>query len=262
MIIDLKGKNALVCGASHGIGKAIAKEFAASGANVTLLARDMEALNVIKEKLMRDDSQKHYVLAADIRDFDAISEKLQNIIAETGHYHIIINNTGGPAPGELHKANENELRDAFEMHVIAAQRLSAFLLPGMKKMNYGRIINIISVGLKQPITGLGVSNTIRGAMGSWAKTLATELGPFGITVNNILPGYTNTGRLKNLIANISANEQKSKDEVIENIVKDIPAGRLGEPQEIAYISTFLASDLAGYINGINLPVDGGYLRTL
>lgn len=262
MKIDLNGKNALVCGASHGIGKAIALELADSGANVTLLARSKDALDSVFAHLNNNGKQKHHIISADIRDFDKISEQLNNITSVHSSYHILINNTGGPPAGALHKADEKELNDAFEMHVISAQRLLSLLLPGMEQMHYGRIINIISVGLKQPIANLGVSNTIRGAMGSWAKTLASELAQYGITVNNILPGYTNTGRLKNLFENISKNEKKSKEQVISEIVSEIPAGRLGEPSEIAYIVAFLTSDLAGYINGINLPVDGGYLRTL
>ncbi len=261
MIIDLHNRNALVCGASQGIGKAIALELAKAGASVTLLARNCAALNKIVSSLPNDGFQSHDYICSDIRDYKNISNQLEQKITDGMKYHILINNTGGPPAGLLSEANITALQEAFEMHVIAAQHISSLLLPTMKTENYGRIINIISVGLKQPIANLGVSNTIRGAMGSWAKTLSSELGKYGITVNNILPGYTNTERLRNLIE-IMSNEKKSKAEIRNNIIKDIPAGRLGEPAEIAYIATFLASELAGYINGINLPVDGGYLRCL
>ncbi len=262
MIVNLKEKNALVCGASQGMGKAVAMQLAASGANVTLLARNRDLLESVLEQLQNDGTQKHDYICSDIRDFQFISSQLQERISRGKNYHILINNTGGPKPGALIEAEVEDLKEAFEQHVIAAQRLTKFLLPQMKTEKFGRIINIISVGLKQPIANLGVSNTIRGAMGSWGKTLSNELAPYGITVNNILPGYTNTERLQNLINTIAENKKISRDKVVEDIESEIPAGRLGKPEEISYIVTFLCSDLAGYINGINLPVDGGYLRTL
>jgi 3-oxoacyl-[acyl-carrier protein] reductase len=262
MLIELHGKNALVCGSSQGIGKAVAHQLASAGANITLLARNCEALRNVMSNLPNDGTQVHDYICSDIKDFDKIREELNQRIAVGKRHHILLNNTGGPAPGLLSEASEEDLADAFRTHVIAAQKITIQLLAGMKEEKYGRIINIISVGLKQPIDNLGVSNTIRGAMGSWAKTLASELGSFGITVNNILPGYTNTERLQKLIRTISVNENIKQEEVESNIVKNIPAGRLAEPAEIAYIVTFLASGLADYINGINLPVDGGYLRTL
>ena len=262
MFIDLQGKQSLVCGSSQGIGKALAFEFAKAGANVTLLARNCKALEEVLMNLPNNGTQSHDFICSDLSDYNKIIEELNMRLANGKKYHILVNNTGGPAPGLLSEADENALINSFELHVISAQRLTSLLIPGMKSENYGRIINVISVGLKQPIANLGVSNTIRGAMGSWAKTLASELGQYGITVNNILPGYTNTERLKSLIETMSKDKNISKEDVIGNIVSEIPAGRLGEPAEIAYISTFLASDLAGYINGINLAVDGGYLRTL
>ncbi len=262
MIVNLNEKSALVCGASQGIGKAVALQLAKSGANVTLLARNCEQLKNALAQLDNNGTQKHHIICSDIKDFQNISSQLNEYIQQGLKYNILINNTGGPAAGPLIEADEKQLKEAFEQHVIAAQKLTRFLVPYMKSEKYGRIINIISVGLKQPITNLGVSNTIRGAMGNWGKTLSNELAPFGITVNNILPGYTNTERLQSLINTISETEKISKEKVIENIVNEIPAGRLGEPEEIANIVAFLCSDLASYINGINLPVDGGYLRTL
>jgi 3-oxoacyl-[acyl-carrier protein] reductase len=262
MLIDLRGKNALVCGSSRGIGKAAAIELAKSGANITLLARNCKMLENLLVNLENTGSQSHDYICSDIRDFDKINSQLEEKKSAGKKYHILINNTGGPVPGLLSEAAESELREAFEMHIAAAQNLTKQLLPDMKTGKYGRIINIISVGLKQPIDNLGVSNTIRGAMGSWSKTLASELGQFGITVNNILPGYTHTERLQNLIETISEKDNKNTEEVKEDIIKNIPARCLGLPEEIAYTITFLASGLAGYINGINLPVDGGYLRTL
>lgn len=260
--IKLNDRNAFVCGASMGIGKSIALTFAEAGANVTLLARNESRLLDTVEYLRNTFNGRYDYICSDICDFDFIRQELNKRISENGPYHILVNNTGGPAPGKLFETEATELVQAFNQHVISAQNITKYLVADMIKMRFGRIINIISIGLKQPIVNLGVSNTVRGAMGSWSKTLSSELAGYGITVNNILPGYTNTERLQYLIEKRSKNENKSIDEITEEILGEIPAARLGEPTEVAYISTFLASELASYINGINLPVDGGYLRTL
>ena len=259
MNIKLQHKNALVCGSSQGIGKSIAMEFAESGANVTLLARNREALELVLKELNNDGTQKHSYICSDIADIESIESEIKK---RKESYDILVNNTGGPAPGILHEAKTEDLETAFKNHIIAAQRLALMLVQEMKEKKFGRILNIISVGLKQPIMNLGISNTIRGAMGSWAKTLASELGPFGITVNNILPGYTNTERLNHLFEHRSKIENVSIEEVKAGIVNEVPAKRLGEPNEIGYLACFLASENASYINGINLPIDGGFLRTL
>ena len=262
MNLDLSGKNALVCGSSKGIGKAIALLFAESGANVTLLARDENSLKNSVKELRSGIGQVHDYIAVDMND----TAKLQSLVLEKINikdgYHILVNNTGGPDPGLLHETNPDTLASAFNQHVLSAQLLTKILAQSMKLVKFGRIINIISVGLKQPIENLGVSNTIRGALGSWAKTLSGELGPYGITVNNILPGYTRTERLNHLFDYRSKIENRTADEIINSIVQHVPVKRLAEPIEIAYAALFLASDFASYINGINLPVDGGFLKTL
>lgn len=260
--INLSNKNAFVCGASMGIGKSIALAFAEAGANVTLMARNESKLMEVVGYLKDSFSGRYDYICSDVCDFSYISQELNRRISEYGAYHILVNNTGGPPPGKLFETDSTDLENAFNQHIVSAQNITKHLVANMITMRYGRIINIISIGLKQPIMNLGVSNTIRGAMGSWAKTLSSELAMYGITVNNILPGYTNTERLQYLFEKRSKNENKSIDSIKREIMGEIPAARLGEPAEVAYISTFLASELASYINGINLPVDGGYLRTL
>jgi len=176
--------------------------------------------------------------------------------------HILVNNTGGPPGGPAHTAALDEFRIAFNQHVMAAQIVLQAILPGMRAAGYGRIVNVISTSVKEPIRNLGVSNTIRGAMASWAKTLATELGPFGITVNNVLPGYTKTQRLDQILADRSKATGKPAPEVAKTMLSTVPLGRFAEPEEIANVIAFLATAAAGYINGINVPVDGGRMQSL
>jgi len=201
MDINLFGKNALVCGASKGIGFAIASQFAEMGANVTLLSRSEDNLKLAISKLPSVNNNKHDYIFGDFISPSIIIEQLKKLIDEGKNYHILVNNSGGPMPGKAIDANPNEFNDAFQRHLIMSQILTSLLVEGMKKENYGRIINIISISVKQPVENLGVSNTIRGAMNSWSKTLSRELGEYGITVNNILPGHTNTERLESLIQN-------------------------------------------------------------
>jgi 3-oxoacyl-[acyl-carrier protein] reductase len=172
-------------------------------------------------------------------------------------FHVLINNTGGPKAGEAISADTAEYLRAFSNHLICNQILVQAVVDGMTKAGYGRIINIISTSVKQPLRGLGVSNTIRGAVASWAKTLATELGMFGITVNNVLPGATKTERLFSLFRTKAEASGRKLEEIEAEWLKEIPAGRFAEPEELANAVAFLASPLASYINGINVPVDGG-----
>ncbi len=262
MQIDLSNKNAVVCGSTQGIGKAIALQFAASGANVVLVARNEESLRKVLRELPASKKQNHNFIVADFSEPDVLKKKFHAFVSENPPVHILVNNTGGPKAGEASKAETAEFESAFRNHLICNQILVQAVIEGMKKEKYGRIINIISTSVKQPIRGLGVSNTIRAAVASWAKTLASELAPFGITVNNILPGATNTDRLNSLIQTMSKNSGISVEEATNFWLRDIPTGRFGEPEEPAYAAAFLASPLAAYINGINLPVDGGRLQTL
>ncbi|MAB94843.1 MAG: short-chain dehydrogenase [Flavobacteriales bacterium] len=259
MNLDLKNKNAIVCGSTQGIGEASAIELAKLGANITLIARNKSKLQDVLGSLDTSQAQKHNFLVVDFNDSVSLKEKL-NEITET--YHILINNTGGPAAGLISEANQQLFEDAFKMHLVNNQILVQKVVEGMKKVGFGRIINILSTSVKAPIPGLGVSNTIRAAVANWAKTLSIELGSHGITVNNILPGFTNTNRLKNIIINKANKQQKSIDEVSIIMRSSVPANRFGEAFEIANAIAFLCTPAAAYINGINLPVDGGRTQSL
>lgn len=262
MELNLSGKNALVCGSTQGIGKAIALEFARAGARVTLVARNKELLESVLCELDTANGQKHSYICVDFLEPDSLKLELKKFLVTSPPVHILVNNTGGPKPGEIIKAETDEFEKAFRQHLVCNHILVQALVDGMKKEKYGRVINIISTSVKQPIRNLGVSNAIRAAVANWAKTLSVELAPYGITVNNILPGATKTERLYSLLKTNAEASGKTFEEVQENWLSEIPLGRFAEPQELAYAALFLASPLADYINGINLPVDGGRLNTL
>lgn len=259
MNISLAGKRALVCGASRGIGRAAAEALAAQGAQVILVARDAKALEAVRAGLAGDG---HTAVSADLGDPVPAVLVLAEHLVTAGTVQILVNNTGGPKGGPIHAAATDEFEDAFRQHLVANQLLVKAVLPGMRAAGYGRVINVISTSVKEPIPGLGVSNTIRGAVASWAKTLAGELGVHGITVNNVLPGFTRTERLAALFE-ARASERGVPLEAVEDEARArIPLGRFAEPAEIAAAIAFLASPAAAYINGINLPVDGGRTGSL
>ena len=253
MDLDLAGRRALVCGSSQGMGLAIAKELSSMGARITLFARNEDSL---KEAITELKPGDHDYLVADFDDLDAVKKETQ-VGLEKGDYQILINNSGGPAPGPLHEAKLNDFDVVMKRHLHVSHTLMQLLLPGMKKANYGRIVNIISTSVKVPIPGLGVSNTVRGAMASWSKTLANELGTYGVTVNNILPGFINTARIESLVSGKAQKLGKTESEVEEDMKKTIPAGRFGESSEIAAYAGMLCSNSGAYINGTSLRVDGG-----
>jgi 3-oxoacyl-[acyl-carrier protein] reductase len=263
MNIDLSGKTAIVCGSTQGIGKAAAVELAGLGTSVVLIARNEDSLKSVADELSTINGQQHTYIAADFADPDQLVHKIESYLKSSlVPVHILVNNTGGPPGGPIFDAAPAAFLAAFEQHLICNQILVQALVSRMKLEGYGRIINVISTSVKAPIPNLGVSNTVRAAVSAWAKTLAGELGPFGITVNNVLPGYTETGRLASLI---KANAEKRKipaSAVADEMAKSIPAGRFGAPAEVAAAIAFLASPAASYINGINLPVDGGRTPTL
>jgi len=261
MDLKLDGKNAVVCGSTQGIGKAAAIELALLGADITLIARDEKKLKAVAKDLPTPLGQKHDYLVADFNNPDQLQAGLEKHFSKEP-VHILINNTGGPAPGNAFDAKSDEYIKAFTNHVLCNQVLVQALVPGMKKSQYGRIINIISTSVKVPLRGLGVSNTIRGAVANWAKTLSLELAPFGITVNNVLPGTAMTSRLESLMKNRAKKGGKSVEEVRKDMIAEVPAGRIADPSEVAAAIAFLASPAAGYINGINLPVDGGRTGSL
>ena len=260
MNLNLKNKNALICGSTAGIGKASAMELADLGVNITLIARNEDKLKKVLSELPTNQGQNHNYMVADFNDPNSLKETLSNNMSS--NYHILLNNTGGPKGGPIFNADLSEFTDTFSQHLLCNHLLVQAVVSGMKENGYGRIINIISTSVKQPIEGLGVSNTIRGAVANWSKTLASELGPFGITVNNVLPGATATERLDQIMINVGKKIGKSPEEASEIMRSIVPAKRFAQPEEIAYAVVFLASEAAGYINGINLPVDGGRTKSL
>ncbi|MEO6490862.1 MAG: SDR family oxidoreductase [Ferruginibacter sp.] len=262
MDLDLKNKTAVVCGSTQGLGYASAVELALLGANVILVARNEEKLQSAAKTLDISKDQQHNYLVADFSDPQNVRKAIDSFIQQNKTAHILINNTGGPAGGTALNASVDEFVQAFNSHLICNHILTLALVPGMKVAGYGRIINIISTSVKQPIPGLGVSNTIRAAVANWSKTLATELGPFGITVNNVLPGFTKTVRADYVIKKRVIESGKSEEQVLKELVAEIPVGRIGSPEEFGAAVAFLCSPAAGYINGINLPVDGGRLSCL
>lgn len=261
MNLSLLHKNALVGGASAGIGRAAAIELAALGANVTLMARTESALKDALATLDTSQGQQHSYLTVDFSDSQALLAAVSALL-ERQNFHILVNNTGGPAGGPITEARGESFLMTFHNHLICNQLLAQALLPGMKTAGYGRIINIISTSVKEPLDGLGVSNTTRWAVAAWAKTWANEVGQFGITVNNVLPGFTRTGRLEEIIEKRAAANTTSKESVENQFKSQVPMRRFAEPAEVAAAVAFLASPAAGYINGINLPVDGGRTRSL
>jgi 3-oxoacyl-[acyl-carrier protein] reductase len=257
MNIDLTGKRAIVCGGTQGLGKAVALDLASLGASVTLVARNEEALQQVKAELSRPAGQQHASIVADFTMPEALKKSIDSYVRQATPIHILINNTGGPKGGLIVDAELQEFVNTFSQHLLCNHILAQAVIPGMKAARYGRIVNVISTSVKQPIPGLGVSNTIRGAVASWAKTLAGEVAPFGITVNNILPGMTKTGRLDSIIRAKAEKAGKSEDETRKEMLAEIPVGRFGEPHELASVIAFLCSPAASYVNGVNLQVDGG-----
>ncbi|MDG2396819.1 MAG: SDR family oxidoreductase [Flavobacteriaceae bacterium] len=262
MNLSLKGKRAVVCGSSQGIGKAIAIALSFQGASITLVSRNELKLKKVLNKLDSGNDQKHNYVVADFIDDQSVNEIFLKFLKKGNKIDILINNTGGPPPGRIINARVEDFEKYMKMHLNCSHLLTKLFLPNMKKRKFGRIINVISISVKAPIDNLGVSNTVRWAMASWSKTLSNEVAKYGITVNNILPGFTMTDRLKNLIQENSKNQNKSIDEIEKNYKALIPSERFALPEEIASSVSFLCSNEASYINGINLPIDGGYSSSL
>ena len=262
MDLNLAGRHALVCGASEGIGRAAAHELALLGADVTVLARRPEALAEVAAALPRvAGSQQHATIALDVADAVALRETVGRLVA-TRPVHILVNNTGGPPGGRALDAGADDYLAAFQRHLLANQALAQLTVPGMRTAGWGRIVNIVSTSVKEPIPNLGVSNTIRGAVASWAKTLSRELGADGITVNNVLPGYTRTQRLEQILHDRMQATGKDEATVSATMLATVPAGRFAEAHEIAAAIAFLASPAASYISGVSLAVDGGRMQSI
>ncbi len=262
MDLNLKDKTAIVCGSTQGIGLSSAVELALLGANVTLMARNEASLREAVDKLDKTQGQLHRYIVADFKNTENVKTGIENYLRLCPDVHILVNNTGGPTGGPIIEAATDQFLQTFQMHLINNQILAQAVVPSMKKAGFGRIVNVISTSVKQPIIGLGVSNTIRAAVASWAKTLSLELGPFGITVNNVLPGFTKTARLDSVLTLRSDSQGKSKETVAEELAATSPIRRFSEPEEVAVAVAFLCSPAAGSINGINLPVDGGKTESL
>jgi 3-oxoacyl-[acyl-carrier protein] reductase len=258
-MFTLEGRTALVCGATQGIGRACAEAMASAGAAVTVVGRHAEGLDAVRAALAADHGQAHGTLQVDFGDWTAVRDAAHAHVAEHGPVHVLVNNTGGPPAGPAYEADPEEFSRAFAQHLQCNQVLVQAVAPGMAEAKYGRIINVISTSVITPIKGLGVSNTIRGAVANWARTLACELGPLGITVNNILPGFVATARLGSIIQGRAQRGGTTTDDVEAQMKRTIPAGRFADPAELGAVAAFLASPAAAYVNGVNLPVDGGRL---
>lgn len=261
-IYPLEGKHALVGGSSKGIGRAIAELLASRGATVTLMARNAHSLATVAGGLGTPVGQTHAFLVGSTTEPTTLLSGVQNHVENVSPFHIVVNNVAGPPGGKLVDSTIEQLLEAFQNHILFAHELMRIVVPKMRLLHSGRIINIVSTSVKQPIEGLGVSNTIRGAMSSWSKTLATEVAPFGITVNNVLPGATETERLTEIVKKKAAGTGQAEQQVRAAMVQEIPSGRFAAPQEIASAVGFLASEEASYITGTSLLVDGGRTRAL
>lgn len=258
----LTNKTALVCGSTQGIGKATAMKLAEMGANVILLARNEQKLKDVLLELSTESNQKHHYIVADFSDPSGLKKVITDFLSQGITINILVNNTGGPKGGPVKNASTEEFINTFNQHLICNHILVQAIYQGMIESGYGRIINVISTSVKQPLPNLGVSNTIRGAVASWSKTLANELGEFGITVNNVLPGATNTIRLQGIAEAKSEKTGETVTEIFKEMASESPMKRIAQPEEIAAAIAFLASPDASYINGINLPVDGGRTKSL
>ncbi len=257
MDLLLSDKHALVCGGSKGIGGAISTALAAEGARVTIVARNEADL---KSHVKSLTGSGHQYIPADLGSKKGVEQLLAKLAEE--QIDIVVNNTGGPPPGPIAEATLDQFQNALEMHLYTSHEIMRLVLPHMKSKNFGRFINVISTSVKIPIQGLGVSNTTRGAMASWAKTLSNEVAADGITVNNILPGAIGTTRLDAIIQNVAKKNNISKEASADQMRATIPAGRFGEPKELGNLAAFLASDKAAYITGVSIPVDGGRTGSL
>lgn len=258
---DLKDRHALVTGASAGIGRASALALAARGATVTVLSRNGEKLAALCGDLRREGATEAHALVADLEERDSLQRRVELHLATVGPIHILVNNASGPPAGPILEAAETDFIQAFGRLLMAPHLLVKLLLPGMKASGYGRIVNIISTSVREPLPNLGVSNTIRAATAAWAKTLAKELPP-GVTINNVLPGATATERLEAIERATAARTGRSLEEVKADMVRIIPEGRVADPAETAALVAFLASPEAAYLRGQSIAVDGGRMNSL
>jgi 3-oxoacyl-[acyl-carrier protein] reductase len=264
MEISLLNKRAFVGGSSQGIGFSIAERMAACGATVTLTSRNEAKLKVALAQLPTPKGQKHDYCVIDFGDLEALKVVLADYQAQTveNPVAILVLNSGGPPPATAYQATPAQYQTYFNESVMANQMLVQTFVPAMQQRQFGRILTILSLVVKQPKLDLGISNTVRAGIANWAKALSMELGNSGITVNNLLPGFIQTKRLEQLMGVRAQKANVSTEKVIAQLATSIPAARIGAPEDLGNMAAFLASDLASYINGVNIPIDGGFLSTL
>ncbi len=261
MNITLKNKKALVGGSSGGIGKAIAQQLAESGASVTLMSRSEEKLKTIIASLPTDQGQQHQYLVVDFTDF-AGYKKIISEYFDKNSLDILVNNTQGPSAGNALEKNVEDYQEAFDLLFKTVVFTTELALEHMVQNKWGRIINVASVSVKEPLSYLALSNSIRAAVVTWAKSLATDVGQYQITINSILTGYFDTDRIAQLNAKKASQLGISEEEVRSDMESKVPVKRIGDPKEYGYLVAFLASEKAAYITGTQIPIDGGLLKSL
>ena len=262
MDLGLKGKVAVVAAASRGLGRAVAEELAAEGASLVLCARGAEALNETREAITRHTGASVLTVTADVADAADVARVTDSAVEKFGRIDILVNNAGGPPAGKFESLSHEQWEAATRLTLYSAIELTRRVLPGMKGRQWGRILNITSIAVKQPVDNLILSNSLRAAVTGFARTLANEVASFGITVNNIMPGYTRTERVEELARMMADKEGITATEFIARWEREIPMRRLGEPREFAALAAFLVSERASYITGTSVQVDGGWSRSL
>jgi len=262
MELGLRNKIALVAGSSSGLGEAVARSLAAEGASLVICARSKEKLEKVKAEIVQASSVEVLAVAADLSTKSGVEQVLLESLDKFGHVDILVNNSGGPPAAKFEDTTSEMWEQAANLLLMSAVNLTRGVLPGMKERSWGRIINITSIAVKQPVENLILSNSVRAAVTGFARTLANEVAEYGITVNNVLPGYTRTQRLDYLAQNAAEKNGISKAEAFQKWESDIPMGRVGEPHEFAAFVTFLASEKASYMTGQSIAVDGGFIRSL
>ncbi|HEX8849600.1 MAG TPA: SDR family oxidoreductase [Gemmatimonadaceae bacterium] len=262
MDLGLKGRTALVAASSKGLGRAVAEELAAEGCDLVMCARGKEALEEAAASIRAASKRKVVTLAADLSNPDDVARVADTALREYGHVDVLVNNGGGPPAGPFESHSVETWAAAVQQTLLSTVALTRALLPGMKERRWGRIVNITSIAVKQPVDNLILSNSVRAAVTGFARTLANEVAPFGITVNNVMPGYTRTDRVTSLAAKNAELRKTTAEEQLAIFERTIPMGRLGEPREFGAMVAFLCSERASYTTGASIPVDGGWIRAL
>ena len=262
MFLGLRGKTALVAAASKGLGYAIAREMAVEGATIVICARGKETLKEARDRLASETGAKVYAIPADLSRYEDVKRVMTTSLEKLGRVDILVNNNGGPPAGPFESHDWATWQGAFDQTLRSAVEMTRAVLPGMKERRWGRIINVTSMAAKQPVDNLMLSNSLRAAVHGFARTLANEVAEYGITVNNILPGYTRTERVESLAEATAKRDGIDRSEVLTRFERDVPMKRIGEPDEFAALAAFLASERASYITAQSIAVDGGWIRSL